>query len=361
MTGPESSPHDAWNEMLDGLRTAGEQVAEQTAALDAAEQADGFRALARALANQLGRFEVDRDRPELVPFNGWRQKLFMDNPDFRYWVADVAPGGRYRVTGHPGDAVFVSITAYAAQGGIEATAGSRLDSDSLAFGADGSFDLVVAPERPDGDRAWLPLPEGASVLWVRCFHATSNPRREGWCRIEPLDPPPPAPWLDSPRFAHQLGEQGGAMSVVPSVWSAAAAAEAGTPNELRRWDEMSGGAAFTEPGIEYLRGSWRLEPGEVLVIEGPVTACRYWNVLLYNRFLNSLDHRHRKVSATSATATVTDGRYRFVLAAEDPGGTGDWLDTEGRPFGIVVLRWLHPEGEVEVPTTRVVRGAELTS
>ena len=101
---------------------------------------------------------------------------------------------------------------------------------------------------------------------------------------------------------------------------------------------------FTEPNIRYLRGGWQLAPGEALVIEGEVVPCRYWNVLLYSRFLNSLDHRWRPVSRTGATATVADGRYRLVLAAEDPGpGHGDWLDTEGRPFGIVVVRFLQPD------------------
>jgi hypothetical protein len=131
-------------------------------------------------------------------------------------------------------------------------------------------------------------------------------------------------------------------------------------NELREWSEMTGGAVFTEPNIRYLRGGWQLAAGEALVIEGDVVPCRYWNVLLYSRFLNSLDHRGRPVSRTGATATVTDGRYRFVLAADDPGpGQGDWLDTEGRPFGIVVVRFLQPVGGPTVPTTRVVTLADL--
>ena len=87
------------------------------------------------------------------------------------------------------------------------------------------------------------------------------------------------------------------------------------PNEARHWSEMAGGAAFTEPDIHYVRG----------VVGAGATArrwssratlppCRYWNVLLSSRFLNSLDHRHRTVSRTAGTARVTDGRYRIVLA-----------------------------------------------
>ena len=105
------SPADAWRAFVAGLAEAGERLARRTEPLERDEQADGFRALLRALHNQLGRFEVDRERPELVPFNGWRQKFFMDNPDFLYWVADVRSDRRYRVQGTRGDAAFVSLTA----------------------------------------------------------------------------------------------------------------------------------------------------------------------------------------------------------------------------------------------------------
>jgi hypothetical protein len=123
---------------------------------------------------------------------------------------------------------------------------------------------------------------------------------------------------------------------------------------------MTGGAVYTEPGIHYVRGGWQLAEDEALVIEGEVPRCRYWNVLLYSRFLNSLDHRHRRVSATGATATLTGARYRFVLAARDPVLAGaDWLDTEGRPFGIVVMRFLQPDSEPKLPAARKVRLADL--
>jgi len=118
---------------------------------------------------------------------------------------------------------------------------------------------------------------------------------------------------------------------------------------------MTGGAAFTEPGIHYLRGSWSLAPDESLVIDGPLVSCRHWNIVLYSRFLNSLDYRNRTVSRTATNATVADGRFRFALAGRDPGiEDHDWLDTEGRAFGIFVMRFLRPETEPELPDVRVV-------
>jgi hypothetical protein len=348
-----SAEADAWSELVEALRAAGKRLDGDTAHLDAAERADGYRALLRGLHNQLARFEVDRERPEAVPFNGWRQKFFMDNPDTRYWVADVRGDRQYRLTGHPGDAVYMSITAYAAASGGVAAA-SRIDGDRLGFDASGAYSLLVGGARPD-DGAWLALPEGNGQLWVRHFHDDVAADRRGWCAIEPVVLPQPPPPIDPARFGHRLRRLARTVEAMPAVFAAAEGQVAA--NTVQHWTEMTGGAAYTEPGIHYLRGAWRLERGQALVIEGDTVPCRHWNVLLYSRYLNSLDYRHRQVSLTGATAGA-GGRYRFVLAAEDPGDPG-WLDTEGRPAGLFVLRWLHAERPPALPEVRVCRVDDL--
>jgi hypothetical protein len=116
---------------------------------------------------------------------------------------------------------------------------------------------------------------------------------------------------------------------------------------------MTGGAGFTEPGIHYIRGAWHLRPDEAMVIRGTAVPSRYWNILLYSRYLNSLDYRSRIVSRTSGNARLVDGRYGFVLAGRRPPGELDWLDTEGRQSGLVVMRWLHPTEPVPLPEVRV--------
>ena len=368
MTEPDLAA--AWAALVDDLRTAGERVAASAAELDPLEQADAYRALVRALNNQLGRFEVDRDRPELVPFNGWREKFLMDNPDFSYWVADIRPDRRYRIVGNVGDAVYTSITAYAAGGVAQAAASARIDSDALAIGDDGSFSVLFVPESAGDDEIGaaaatageprLRLPNAASAVWVRQFHDDAANDTLGWCRIEPLDDVPPPPVSEPGRLGHQLARLGQTMARFPRIVDAAVAPDLAAPNEVRHWAEMTGGAAFTEPAIHYVRGAWQLGEGEALVIDGVLPACRYWNVLLYSRHLNSLDFRHRRVSRTAASSTVLDGRYRFVIAATDP-GVGDWLDSEGREFGIFVMRFLQPVSTPELPTVERLSISELTA
>lgn len=355
----ENPPAEAaWAGFAEQLRIAGERTSALVRDLDPTEQADGFRALLRATNNQLGRLETTRERPELVAFNGWREKFLMDNPDFRYWVADVRDDGRYRIVGSFAGAAYASITVYASSGVLDASASARLDSDSMPVAADGTFEVVLSP--PDSAEPTGPcllLPRGARSVWLRMFFDGPS-EHEPWCRIEPVHEPATAPVIDAVRFAEQLERAGANVARWPRLVEKSIEADLVAANTVRHWAEMTGGAAFTEPGIHYLRGSWQLGPDEALVIDGPLVACRYWSVLLYSRFLNSLDHRSRRVSRTASTTTLVDGRYRYVLAARDP-GHGDWLDTEGRPFGIVVLRFLHAAEPPELPSVRRVAVAEL--
>ena len=343
----------AFDAFVGGLEAAGRALDEQTRNLTREERADGYRALMRALLNQLGRFEIDRTVPELLPFNQWREKFFMDNPDFHYWVADIDARFRYRIRGTVGDAVHTSITAYSAQGLADAKASSRLDHASLDLDAEGRFELIAAREKPESG-TWLPLPDGANAIWVRAFYENVYDDRHASVEIEPVDPVPTPPPIDPDRLVHRLTRLGkGAVGSVRGM-AAAAAQDLATPNQIRHWAEMQGGAVFTEPEIHYQRGAWNLEPDQALVIEAHVVPCRYWNLMLYSRFLNSLDHRYRRVSLTGRRAQLSeDGSIRIVLAGRDP-GVANWLDTEGREFGIFVLRWLQAEKPPALPVLRVV-------
>jgi hypothetical protein len=144
------------------------------------------------------------------------------------------------------------------------------------------------------------------------------------------------------------------MGQSSTVLARGAQQESERPNTIREWAEMQGGAVYTEPGIHYQRGAWQLEPGQALVIDGTPVPARHWSVLLYSRFLNSLDYRNRTVSLTGPRVQLDDpDRFRIVLAGENP-GVPNWLDTEGRPYDHFVIRWLQPSETPELPRVRVV-------
>lgn len=357
MSEAERGPHQAWQVLVDSLAEAGRRMEAASADLSPEERADGFRALARALANQLGRLEVDDARPELAPFNLWRQKFYMDNPDCLYWVAEIGAGGRYRIDGVARNAVFTSVNVYAGQG-LEAQTVARITSDDLVCDADGRFTLTLGGDAADAQGQWVPIPAGANMVWVRQFY-DDPARMDGDCAIRRLDEVEPPPAIEAQRFARRLKNMGVTLERAAKVLARSAERETDEANAIREWSEMQGGAVYTEPGIHYQRGAWRLEPGQALVIEGRAVAARHWSVLLYSRFLNSLDYRNRQVSlAGPRVETAADGAFRIVIAGEDP-GVANWLDTEGRGYGLFVIRWLQPSETPALPTARVVAIADL--
>ena len=58
------------------------------------------------------------------------------------------------------------------------------------------------------------------------------------------------------------------------------------------------------------------------------------------------------------TQLEPDGSFRMLIAHSDP-GVPNWLDAEGRPFGMVFWRYMLPEGEIEKPEAVVVPFAEV--
>ena len=100
-------------------------------------------------------------------------------------------------------------------------------------------------------------------------------------------------------------------------------------------------------------------PDQALVMTGRFPECRFANVCLWNRFIQSFDFNNRRISLNrKQTVLESDGSFRMVIAHRDP-GVPNWLDTEGRPFGMVYWRFLLPEGEVETPRAEVVELASL--
>jgi hypothetical protein len=113
------------------------------------------------------------------------------------------------------------------------------------------------------------------------------------------------------------------------------------------------------PDNIYALGAFRLAPDEALVIEGRSPPCTYWGVQLWNRFMQSLDHRYHRVSVNHEQATLAaDGSFRVVVAHRDP-GVPDWLDTAGHGEGLVFCRWLQAAGPPEQPRSTVVPLGDL--
>jgi hypothetical protein len=112
------------------------------------------------------------------------------------------------------------------------------------------------------------------------------------------------------------------------------------------------------PGIQYIGGWFELAPDECIVVEGVQVSCRYWNLQILTRYLESGDTRHHKVGINDRQVALdSDGAFRIYAAAEDP-GTRNWISTQGYARGQILIRRLLAETPMQA-SFRVIKLAEI--
>jgi hypothetical protein len=114
-------------------------------------------------------------------------------------------------------------------------------------------------------------------------------------------------------------------------------------------------------GQHYYQGLFRLEPGQVLLLETELPeTVRYWNVQLSDMMWNSIDWMNRQSSLNGGQAWIdTDGKFRAVIAVDDP-TVPNWLDPGGNSEGAIMLRWTGASSG-PAPTLKLVNQADLRS
>ena len=332
----------------------------------------------RALMHMLqwglvGLFERDPAAPRFHRIVDPDRKVLGDNPDAVYFDAPVSAGHVYGVTGETKGAAYVSVTVESGEawGSMSNRVVGVLNDESFDVDADGRFEIQLGGEpRP---RNWLALPERSGSISTRHYfeeaaYAAADPARVPVMRIQVLDAdgrpvttPPPRPSdasvaagirrvaglvreLTVDRPPHSGAEPRSWISRVPNVFP-----PPDRPGDL-------GLAAFD---AAYAMAPFLLGPDEALVIRARWPQCRYANVCLWNRHLQTFDYANRSISLNRAqTVADADGRFTAVIAHTDP-GVPNWLDTEGRPFGIVYWRFMLPEGDIETAQAEVVPLSEV--
>ncbi|MEE8164941.1 MAG: DUF1214 domain-containing protein, partial [Myxococcota bacterium] len=112
------------------------------------------------------------------------------------------------------------------------------------------------------------------------------------------------------------------------------------------------------PGIQYIGGWFKLAPDECIVVEGTDVPCRYWNLQILTRYLESGDTRHYKVGINNEQVVKdADEGFRIYAAAEDP-GTRNWISTQGYENGQILIRTLLADPHMEA-TFKVIKLADI--
>jgi hypothetical protein len=168
-------------------------------------------------------------------------------------------------------------------------------------------------------------------------------------------PPPPTP----ERIAGGLGRSVHWLETSVPYWNAflAGALEHATPNQIAPARSVPGGA----DNLMYGSAVWNLASDEVLVVTSEVPDADYWGWTIHTMpWFESGDYANRQTSLSGRQLHFDDdGLVRLVVAHRDP-GTPNWIDTEGRPQGLLVFRLVGATAGVD-PRAEVLSGDEVRS
>jgi hypothetical protein len=334
-----------------------------------ADVVSAHRALMHILEGGLATFfETDAAHPRFERIVTASRKFTGDNADAIYYDAPVSPEREYRVTGRMDGAVYVSLTVECdtGDGSMAARTAATLNDTQFDVDREGRFEIRVggAP----GARNWLALGPGASRITTRHYYenetsAAADPARCAALAIEPLAPAPPPPAPDDASVARGIRRVAQFLRSRTLEQPPMAKAEP-RPFVSLVPNSFPPPVAPTHHGLAAQDAAYSMAPfvighDQALVMTGRWPACRFASVALWNRHLQTLDYAHRRVSLNRRqTRLEPDGSFRMVLARSDPGHS-NWIDTEGRLFGIVFWRFMLPEGPIETPRAELVAFAEV--
>jgi hypothetical protein len=345
---------EAWHRLLGVLEDCSGHLATGDFPVDDRGRAEGIRHLARQLTVALeGELEhADTRYPSLhryeLPWSQWGAP----NPDNVYQRCAVDPSATYVLRGSATgvhEALFSVLEGdmHLGEDGVF----DEVALTDLEVAADGAFELVISPDDGPGDR--LRSTATTRLLLVRQYLwdwsaepvmslTIERPDTDG-TRPDPPDGATIAAALD--RAARWVER-----SIVHWAEYAAASRDLLEHNTFTPPRTPPGGA----PSIAYGGGCWDLGPDEALVVEHDRPDAHYWNWSIHQlHWFDSGAWHRRPMSRNGHRAHVDDdGRVRVVIAGRDP-GVPNWLDTEDRPLGMAVYRYVGATTR-PVPEARVV-------
>jgi hypothetical protein len=297
-----------------------------------------------------------------VPELNISQNIFQPNADTIYKACLIEKGGSYLLKGDRGT---VRMIILAQMGPDTLRTGkhhpllAQIDFDSLTLDADGHFELVISPDRPDGYAGnWRPLDPLCEKFMVRIVGCDWGIEREPRFGIARLDVDEAKGRTSADVLRHAFGEIPGIVGVCALAFPTHVEElrEQGHLNALKIFDvsQMSGLA-----GQFYYEGAYELADDEALITEVKVPETyRYWSIILTNELYETTDWYNNQSSLNDKQGVVdSDGVFRTVISAGDP-GVHNWLDTAGHPAGAIQGRWFEAS-EKPMPSIRKVKLSDV--
>jgi hypothetical protein len=305
------------------------------------ELLEGLRVIARvsSLCAQMS-VEADPARPAFFDMCSDTRMIGGPNPDGSYFLAMIRGDRRYRITGTRGTTAYLGFQILAGTGLTPRRMSNYVGDTNLDL-TSGEFALVLSADEPAnlGGAQWVQIPDDASSVVVREYIGDRDSEEPATMLIEALDPDPVTALSDG-ELADQFTAMAWSLMKLTTLHRTIKPELLENPNTLLTAEAADLGAADTTPDNLYMMGTYRLDPGQALVLDIEPPDTRYWNVTLESIWHECLEPRRRHSSVTNrAVRPDADGRVRIAISAQDF-GLGHWLDTGGRHRGFVILRWL---------------------
>ena len=348
----------AWNTFVDRLKEVGAEFLRDNRERDEIDQAKGPLYVAQQLAVTVSSVMAERDlafpllRVSATNIHKWG----LDGADAKYTGAPLDSEGVYRLSGHLGSARLIAIQAVQTEPVFAAFAslsGTELDVD-----ARGEFTVMIARQRPQGwSGPWLEMDARTTNLTVREYFYdwdSEQPSDMRLVRVDKVSGAAPLTHADSAAVLDRFVDRFDARLQAWLPWLERTRSE--PANQLRQLQHTGQGLKNNIYG----EGWFDLDPGQALIIELDAPSADMWSFQLGNLWWESIDYINGTGSLNGHQAVAgSDGRYRLIIALEDP-GVPNWLNPAEHSRGMIMYRFQNSEPAL-VPATRLVRLAQLGS
>ncbi|CAA0125235.1 Uncharacterised protein [Halioglobus japonicus] len=397
----------AWDDMIQALQQARDAIDQPELMPPPATDrnlAEGYRYLMGYVHNAVERaFHSDPVRPSFRNALSVITRSTIDNADAIYFSTAIDGRQSYRLHGVPGDTrhwrgeepistgrkaphyVIFETTSGEMPGdtgslmelrpGVKAQTG-RLDSSHIVLEDDGSFDILLAPEKPDGytgnfiSTLKMAKPaeptESAERTPRYANHISGRQLFNDWEHEEAIhfeiaqlgaEGTHPAPYSAN-EAADEIRQFGAIVRNQMHFWNAFWTILMGTygeregsipgvafpRNSFNTVNAASGATGGGQSTNIYAGGVFELEPDEALVIENHIRLKpQYVGFQVGNLWGESMEYANQIGSLNGHQMTTdSDGVIRIVLAHSDP-GVPNWVDTTGHREGFMTPRWTYSE------------------
>jgi len=273
---------------------------------------------------------IDPDHPEWFPLFNSAMRPFNPNQDTVYCLTRIRGSGTYRVTGKRGTAKIFYIQIHQGMLGFPGQHKilSDVNIDDCKIAADGSYELILGPERPTGyEGAWVQLDREIDNIFLSARSVC-----EDW--IEEEDPT-----LTIQRLDKDLGQQHWTPKQYLERLNGIADYIQLFPESFLTFVKRQHALIPINGMIEvtnllptyadqsYGHGIVEIRDDEAWILETDlVNPGAYWGIQIMDAIGNTLDFMNRQCGLNSRQGAVdSDGRLRIVITRHDP-GVLNWID-----------------------------------